>query len=68
MQLIQWQKRRGSPPGQCRLYRLAAHSPGDPSYLVPKGPLDCSPAALDPRGAFVVQLPQQTFLWQVRRL
>lgn len=65
MQLIQWQKRRSSPPSSCRLYRLAAASPGEASHLVPKGPLERQPVALDPRGAFVVQLPQQTFIWQV---
>ena len=66
-QLINWQKRRSSPPAPCRLFRLAAHSAGAPRYLVPKAVADAQrAAALDPRGAFVIQLPSETLVWQVR--
>ena len=65
-QLINWQKRRSTQPAPCRLFRLAAHSAGAPQYLVPKAVLDTRGASLDPRGAFVVQLPGTTLVWRVR--
>ena len=65
-QLINWQKRRSTPPAPCRLFRLAAHSAGTPQYLVPKAVAETRGASLDPRGAFVVQLPGKTLVWRVR--
>lgn len=46
---------------------MAPASPDGPQLLVPKpeaGPPDAS--SLDPRGVFVLALPQHTFVWQAR--
>lgn len=67
MQLLQWHKRRSAAPEACRLYRLAPHCSAAPTYLVPKAVCPVRAAALDPRGAFVVQLPAALYVWQVRR-
>lgn len=70
VQLLQWQKRRGAPgPPSPRMLRVAPASPDTPQLLVPKvvaGPVDGK--SLDPRGVFVVALPQHTYVWQVGHL
>lgn len=62
-QLLQWQKRRGSEADTPRLYRLAPQSPSAPQYLVPKLASAAAPAALDPRGAFVLHAPSAVYVW-----
>jgi hypothetical protein len=74
-QLLQWAKRRGSPPEGTRLYRLQPHSPADPRYLVARqaspsgdgggggGALGMA-ALLDRRGAFVVHARGAMHVWQ----
>ena len=75
-QLLQWAKRRGSPPEGTRLYRLQPHSPADPRYLVARqaspsgegggssggGALGMA-ALLDRRGAFVVHARGAMYVW-----
>ncbi|GJP59354.1 hypothetical protein CLOP_g11035 [Closterium sp. NIES-67] len=46
-----------------RMYRMAPHSPYDPLHLVPKMLNDVSVAALDPRGAFIVQVGASLYVW-----
>jgi hypothetical protein len=68
-QLLQWQKRRAAAGGAAaapRLYRVAPQSQQAPLYLVPKMAPAARPAALDPRGAFVLHdasAPPALFLW-----
>ncbi|KAI4373018.1 hypothetical protein MLD38_011188 [Melastoma candidum] len=66
-QLLQCQKRVHafplSPSSLLRMYRIAPHSPYDPLHLVPKMLTDPSPAALDSRGAFIVQVPSCLYVW-----
>ncbi|CAI7771304.1 unnamed protein product [Closterium sp. NIES-53] len=46
------------------VYRMAPHSPYDPLHLVPKMLTDVSVSALDPRGAFIVQVGAALYVWQ----
>ncbi|KAI4385695.1 hypothetical protein MLD38_003690 [Melastoma candidum] len=66
-QLLQCQKRVHafplSPSSLLRMYRITPHSPYDPLHLVPKMLTDPSPAALDSRGAFIVQVPSCLYVW-----
>lgn len=66
-QLLQCQKRVHafplSPNSLLRMYRIAPHSSYDPLHLVPKMLTDPSPAALDSRGAFIVQVPSSIYVW-----
>ncbi|XP_043720442.1 protein-tyrosine-phosphatase MKP1-like [Telopea speciosissima] len=66
-QLLQCQKRVHaiplSPSSVLRMYRMAPHSPYDPLHLVPKMLNDPSPAALDSRGAFIVNVPSAIYIW-----
>ncbi|KAK9828564.1 hypothetical protein WJX72_000780 [[Myrmecia] bisecta] len=66
-QLLNWHKRRHSPLESCRVYRMAPQSSAAASYLVAKGVTSPQMASLDPRGAFVVQLPDRTYIWQGSR-
>lgn len=69
-QLLQWQKRRKHPPTHLRMYRIAPHTQEDPLYLVPKtvappkGQTHPSYSALDPRGVFLLHLPERLYIWQ----
>lgn len=63
LQLLNWQKRASSEKGPS-MYRIAPQSAAVPKYLVPKTVQAPTMAALDPRGAFVVALKQQTIIWQ----
>ncbi|KAF8008916.1 hypothetical protein BT93_J0036 [Corymbia citriodora subsp. variegata] len=66
-QLLQCQKRVHafplSPSSLLRMYRIVPHSSYDPLHLVPKMLTDPSPAALDSRGAFIVQVPSSIYMW-----
>ena len=73
-QLLQWAKRKASPPDGTRLYRMQPHSPADPRYLVARqasasgegatssGALGMA-ALLDVRGAFVVHARGAMYVW-----
>lgn len=61
-QLLQWHKRRTDEAAVHRLYRIAPQSPSAPLYLVPKL-AGVTPAALDPRGAFVLHAGREVFIW-----
>lgn len=66
-QLIQCQKRVHafplSPNSLLRMYRIASHSSYDPLHLVPKMLNSPTPAALDSRGAFIIQIPSAIYVW-----
>ncbi|KAG6547301.1 hypothetical protein Mapa_011238 [Marchantia paleacea] len=67
-QLMQWHSRiLGSPKSPTlRMFRMAPHSPFDPLHLVPKSVNNPSMAALDSRGAFVIQFNNRLYVWQGR--
>ena len=64
-QLLNWHKRRAAAREPCRVQAVLPHSREDAHYLVlrPHG-ADACQALLDPRGAFVVELPDGMFVWQ----
>ncbi|XP_068668835.1 protein-tyrosine-phosphatase MKP1-like [Aristolochia californica] len=66
-QLLQCQKRVHaiplSPSSILRMYRMAPHSSYDALHLVPKMLNDPSPSALDSRGAFIVHVPSEIYVW-----
>ena len=49
------------------LYRIAPQCSSAPLYLVPKVVQQSSLAALDTRGAFILQTQEETVIWQVRQ-
>ncbi|XP_050206050.1 protein-tyrosine-phosphatase MKP1-like [Mercurialis annua] len=66
-QLLQCQKRvhavPASPNSVLRIYRMAPHSPYDPLHLVPKMLSQPDIRGLDSRGAFIVHVPTNIFVW-----
>ncbi|XP_074364832.1 protein-tyrosine-phosphatase MKP1-like [Apium graveolens] len=66
-QLVQCQKRVHSfplsPNSLLRMYRISPHSSYDPLHLVPKMLKSPTPAALDSRGAFIIHIPSDIYVW-----
>ncbi|KAJ8773534.1 hypothetical protein K2173_005780 [Erythroxylum novogranatense] len=66
-QLLQCQKRvhalPASPSSVLRMYRMAPHSSYDPLHLVPKMLSQPGVQGLDSRGAFVVHVPRNIYVW-----
>uniref|UniRef100_A0A2P2JDK5 Protein-tyrosine-phosphatase MKP1 n=1 Tax=Rhizophora mucronata TaxID=61149 RepID=A0A2P2JDK5_RHIMU len=66
-QLLQCQKRvhalPASPSSVLRMYRMAPHSAYDPLHLVPKMLSQAGVQGLDSRGAFIVHVPTNIFIW-----
>lgn len=66
-QLLQCQKRVHavpvSPSSVLRMYRIAPHSSYAPLHLVPKLLPRPNAAALDSRGAFIVNIPSAIYAW-----
>ena len=65
-QLLNWHKRRAARNRSPVLYRIAPQCSSAPLYLVPKVVQQSSLAALDTRGAFILQTQEETVIWQVR--
>jgi hypothetical protein len=63
-QLLQWAKRRGTPPDGARLYRISPHSAADPRFLVPRQAPRPLAAALDARTACVVHTRDAVYVWR----
>ncbi|EEF32351.1 dual specificity protein phosphatase, putative [Ricinus communis] len=66
-QLLQCHKRvhaiPASPNSVLRVYRMAPHSSYDPLHLVPKLLSQPDVRGLDSRGAFIVHVPTNIFVW-----
>ncbi|XP_071688622.1 protein-tyrosine-phosphatase MKP1-like [Rutidosis leptorrhynchoides] len=66
-QLLNCQKRVHnapmSPKSAIRMFRIAPHSSYDPLHLVPKLLTQPNLKALDSRGAFIVHVPDNIYVW-----
>lgn len=65
LQLLAWQRRCAQAGRGRALYRIAPQCSAAPRHLVAKPIKDASAAALDPRGAFIVQQDACLLVWKV---
>lgn len=65
LQLMNWHKRRSNIPSKPCLYSVVPHSGQDPTHIVLRPVHKDQHALLDPRGAFLLNMPDVLFLWKV---
>jgi hypothetical protein len=58
LELLQWQKRRRFGIKRCYVCRLAPQSERAPLFIVPKAVIEHNWNALDSRGVFIIEIPQ----------
>ena len=65
LQLLAWQRKCAQAGRGRALYRIAPQCSAAPRHLVAKPIKDASAAALDPRGAFIIQQDACLLVWKV---